>query len=126
MARIEIEHGSYLLENVELLPYPNPAIAEFLLGDRLKAVVAEYTARVMTTYISRVEGRKKYKSGNELENSVRGDIFLGGFRTDRWVGQVVSTVEYAAADELGRTAYAPYEGHHDLRDSLYGVLGHQI
>lgn len=127
MAELSVEYGSYALENIELFPAPNPAITEFLLGDRLQGVVAEYTAKVGASYVQRLGNRphKGDKHPGAIESTVDLSVFLGGYRTDRWVGEVTAgsaEFPYALADEEGRYAYNAYPGHHDLRDSLHNVL----
>lgn len=108
---------------VNLYPDPNPALAQVLTGPGMKAVVVDYTAKVTSVFTSRIAGRAR--SGNQVSN-VSADAHIGGRRGDRWVGEITSGAEYAAADELGRHKYNPYEGSHDLRESLYSVLPSRI
>ena len=108
---------------------PNPALTEILMGPRLQAITAEWTAKVVTGYLTRLEGRGA--GGGPLAGSVRAEVFIGGYKTDRWVGQIVvggGGVTYAAADEFGRSNpvegqnNSTYEGSHDLREALYAEL----
>lgn len=108
---------------VNLYPDPNPALAQVLTGPGMKAVVVDYTAKVTSVFTSRISGRAK--SGEQIAH-VSADVHVGGSKGDRWVGEVTSGVEYAAADEEGRHRYNPYEGSHDLRESLYSVLPSRI
>jgi hypothetical protein len=107
---------------------PNPALAAVLVGDRMEAIVADYTSKVAAVYISRISTRprKGDKHPGLMAENVRAVTFVGGHKNDRVVGEVSSNVEYAAADELGRHQYNPYAGSHDLRDSLYSVLPTEI
>lgn len=112
----------------------NPAQAEILRSPQMQAVVADYTSKVLAAYIGRIAPRSK--SGRMLD-SVNAEVFIGGFKNDRWVGEVRVEVEYAMADEFGRDEFdmehgdfasgasitvGGYEGSRDLRDALYGVL----
>lgn len=141
MAELVREYGSYYLEDprtgepgANLYPAPNPAISEFLLDDRLQAVVAEYTTRTGMNYIARLGNRPgRAKNVDEhpgaLAGTVRLTVFVGGYRADRWVGQVTvgdDEIVYAMADEVGRHQYNPYPGHHDLRDALHDELGQTL
>ncbi|WP_099021273.1 hypothetical protein [Mycolicibacterium palauense] len=103
---------------------PNPGLAKILTGDHVFTLVSDYVTRVMETYIAKLYARSPDSDhdATSMANSVYGEVFIGGYRDDRWVGQITVAVEYAAADEFGRHSYNPYEGSHDLRDSLYEHL----
>lgn len=113
-----VVHATHFLYND-----PNPALSKILVSAKMDAIVSDYTSKVATAYVQRVEPRSK--SHNLIEN-VSASVFIGGFKNDRFVGEVVSGATYAAADEFGRDAYNPYEGSHDLRDSLYSILPQKI
>jgi hypothetical protein len=102
---------------------PNPALSAVLVSPTMQGIVAEYTSKVATVYLNRIEGRSR---SHELQESVKAHTFIGGFKDDRHVGEVVVSAPYAAADEFGRHEYNPYAGSHDLRDSLYSVLPQEI
>ncbi|QNJ56829.1 hypothetical protein SEA_REINDEER_19 [Mycobacterium phage Reindeer] len=111
---------------------PNPALSEILIGPELHALTADYTARVVADYVTRVSGRSDPESPESLAGSVSAEVFIGGYKTDRWIGEIVVGVEYALADEFGRHDPAEgqnnstYEGSGDLRGALYAVLPARI
>lgn len=113
---------------------PNPALTEILIDGRVRDVVYEYTARVTVNYLTRLWSRKHYRDDHvgELEAGVRPEVFIGGYKSDRWIGEVVSEAVYAMADEEGRHTPAPgqnhsvTQGHHDLAGALYAELPAQI
>lgn len=105
------------------LYFPNRALVQIMTSARMDAVVTDYTAKVAATYLQRIAPRSN--SGG-LAEGVSASTFIGGHRKDRVVGEVVSGAVYAAADELGRHEFNPYEGSHDLRDSLYSILPTRI
>ncbi|ASR75872.1 neck protein [Mycobacterium phage Aziz] len=106
----------------------NPAFAEILMSTRVQTITAEWTAQVMSTYIGRIAPRSDPGSPQSLAGSVRAEVYVGGFKSDRWVGEISVESPYAAADEFGRHSPAEgqnnstYEGSHDLRESLYQHL----
>lgn len=119
----EVNPRDYYLE-VDIYPYPNPALTQVLVGDQMGAIIGDYTAKVLAVYTSRMADRPRIGDkhpGLSLENT-SASVHIGGFRNDRVVGEITVDVPYAAADEFGRHAYNPYAGHHDLRDSLYSIL----
>ena len=108
-------------------PAPNPALTQILVGDRLGAVVGDYTLRVAINYIQRLADRPHIGDDHvgRLASTVNTDMFIGGFKNDRHVGEVTvggGDAPYGAADQYGRNAYAQYEGLHDLTDALYAEL----
>lgn len=111
-------------------PKPNPALSEILVGERLKGVVADWTAKVGFSYVAKLQARTHTddEHPSHMESTVDASVFIGGFEDDRWVGEVRVGADYALADEWGRHRPAPgqhgstTEGHHDLRDSLYENL----
>jgi hypothetical protein len=113
---------------------PNPALTQSLIGNGVRDAVYEYTARVTVNYLTRMWARKRVddKHPGELENAVRPEVFIGGHKGDRWVGEVNVDVEYAMADEEGRHTPAPgqrgsvYAGSHDLSGALYAELPARI
>jgi hypothetical protein len=118
----ERESGLYL--EVDLYPYPNPALTEVLVGDRMEAIVADYTAKVAAVFVSSIAGRSRRgdKHPGLMAEGTYANTHVGGFKNDRIVGEVGSTVDYMGADEFGRKSHNPYEGHHDLTHALYSVL----
>lgn len=111
-------------------PKPNPALSQILVGERLQATTAEWTAKVGFAYISKLQARTRTNDRHPsyMESTVDASVFVGGYENDRWVGEVRVGADYALADEWGRHTPAEgqhgstYEGHHDLRDSLYENL----
>ena len=106
--------------------WPNPALTEILVSSKLQAITAEWTARVMANYASRIGARPN--ATGHLLSTVRAEVFIGGYKSDRWIGQITVGAEYASADEFGRSDPAEgqndstYEGSHDLREALYAEL----
>lgn len=101
-------------------PQPNPALTEILIGMPLQGIVGDWTAKVLATYVGRL-GDRPHKGDPHpglMAEATRPEVFIGGYKHDRWIGQITVGVEYASADEFGRDAYNPYAGHHDLRDAL--------
>ncbi|SHX07190.1 Uncharacterised protein [Mycobacteroides abscessus subsp. abscessus] len=110
---------------------PNPALAEILVGTRLHALTGEYTTKVAVNYVTSLEARPKQTSDRHpgaMSNAVSAEVFIGGYKTDRWIGQITVGVQYALADEMGRKN--PTEGQHGsvyqgsgaLRSALYAEL----
>lgn len=117
----DLNNGYAYLEDIELYGPPNVALAEILIGPRMYGIVAEYIAKVLSHYVT-VQGA--HSKSFALMESVEAKIDIGGYKRDRWVGQISVGVEYALATEYGRHAYAPYAGNKNLRSSLYAVLPH--
>lgn len=115
-------------------PNPNPALTQILVGERLQAVTAEYTAKVGFSYIAKLQARSHTDDRHPsfMESQVDANVFIGGYEDDRWVGEIRVGVDYALADEFGRHRPAEgqhgstYEGHGDLRESLYENLPAKI
>lgn len=109
---------------------PNPALSEILLGERVQGLTAEWTAKVGFSYIAKLQARTKTDDRHPglLESTVDANVFVGGYENDRWVGEITVGADYALADEFGRHMPAAgqhgstYEGHGDLRASLYENL----
>ena len=116
----------YTYEDVEVYPFPNPALTQILLGPRLEACVADYTAKVASAYGQRLQARPrkdKRERGDRMASSINAVIIPNeGYKKDRWVGQVTVGAQYALADELGRKKYAQYDGSGDLAAALYTTL----
>lgn len=119
----EANPRDYYLE-VDLYPYPNPALTQILVSEQLGKVVADYTSKVAAVYTQRLTGRKRIGDRHPglMQNNIKAAVHIGGLKNDRVVGEITVSTDYAAADEFGRHAYNPYEGSHDLRDSLYSIL----
>lgn len=115
-------------------PKPNPALTEILVSQRLQAVTAEWTAKVGMTYLAKLGARPHIddRHPGALEAGIDANVFIGGYESDRWVGEISDggsdSVTYALADEYGRHSPSrgqhgsTTQGHHDLRDSLYENL----
>lgn len=109
---------------------PNPALAEILLGSGVRDLSYEYTARVTANYLTRLGARKHIDDRHigGLEGAVRPEVYIGGYKSDRWIGEVNVDIEYAMTDEMGRHTPAEgqrgstYEGSHDLSGALYAEL----
>jgi hypothetical protein len=119
--------AKYFVEDITIYPYPNPALAECLMGPRLQAIVADYTARVAATYGQSLSARPRKqeydKRGPSLASSISAVVVPnGGYKNDRWVGQVTIGAQYAAADEFGRKKYSQYDGSGALAQALYSTL----
>lgn len=118
----EQESGRYL--EVEIYPYPNPALTEILVGEPLAKVVGDYTAKVAAVFIANIQDRKRIGDRHPglMSQNTYAQVHVGGFKDDRVVGEVGSTVPYMSADEFGRHSGAPYPPHHSLQNALYSVL----
>jgi hypothetical protein len=124
--------GWAYLEDIELYGPPNKALAQILLGPGMYAIVAGYTAKVVSNYVTRQSGerykdpKRQYRAGGHPPGatlqSLEASVEIGGFRNDRWTGQISVGVVYAGAGEYGRKKYAPYAGTANLRQALHGVL----
>lgn len=115
------------LVGITIFPYPNPALTQVLVGPRLQAIVADYTAKVAASYGQRIAERpRKQRSDNRgpgLASSISAVVMPNeGYKKDRWVGQVTVGAQYAAADEFGRKKYNQYDGSGDLAAALYTTL----
>ena len=127
----------YYLEDVQIYGSAgpngvNPALAEILMSGRMQAVVAEYTLKVLSNFITR-QAAQPYKDwerqnrqgghqpGQLLENTET-TVDIGGRKRDRWVGQITLGVVYGAATMAGRTKYAEYPGNRNLQQALHAVL----
>lgn len=118
----EQESGHYL--EVDLYPAPNPALTEILVSDKLGAIVSDYTSKVAAVFLSSIAGRprKGDRHPGLMAEGTYASIHIGGFKNDRIVGEVGSTVDYMSSDEFGRHSSNPYEGNHALSNALYSVL----
>lgn len=133
-----------LIPNVEdgvayFYPKPNPFMTEFLVSTKLQAIVADWTSKVLANYVSKISQHRyperygkafngKVKVPGELEANVHASVMIGGYQNDRWVGQIVSSAPYAAANEFGRhdpknrQNSSTTQGTHHMRDALYELL----
>jgi hypothetical protein len=102
---------------------PNKALRQILCSAKMDAIVTEYATKVAAAYVQRVGPRSK---SGDLAAHVSVHTYIGGYDKGRVVGEVVSSSGHALVDEFGRDAFNPYEGSHDLRDSLYSILPQKI
>lgn len=124
------DNFAYTYHDVIIYPYPNPAITQILFDPRLRKVVADYTYKIEATYrqklLPRTTSKRKANGGRHLVDTIGHYIGPGGYKNDRWIGEVTvgdgASNPYGAADEFGRNAFNPYEGAHQLRESLYTHL----
>jgi hypothetical protein len=109
--------------DIKLYGPPNKALGDILMGDRVAAIVGDYTKKVAATYSTMMGSRSQ--SGN-LASTIRAGISPNdGYKGDRWIGEVTvgsSQFPYGASDEYGRKKQAPYRGSADLENSLRMVL----
>lgn len=121
--------------DIQIYGPPNPALTSILKGPQLENIVWNYTAKVAMTYRAQLEGRRgperRGKAGHLADTVNPHTISNGGYKRDRWVGEVTvgnAALPYGAADEFGRhspTIYqrnSTYQGSNDLRTALYSVL----
>ena len=118
--------------DVKLYGPPNKALAGILMGDRLAAIVGDYTQKVAETYKPMIAARaskdRPGKTGHLVDTVTAYMNPNDGHRNDRWVGVVSVGSEqspYGSADEYGRNRYAPYVGSSDLEDALRIHLPHK-
>lgn len=131
----QLSAGYAYLEDIHLYGPPNEVLAEILIGPRMYSIVASYTAKVLSNYITRQGAepykdlKRQYRAGGhppgQLLESVEAKIDIGGFKHDRWTGQISVGVVYGGAEEYGRKKYAEYAGNKNLRQALHGVLPHE-
>lgn len=118
--------------DVKLYGPPNKVLAGILMGDRLAAIVSDYTVKVAETYKSMLGPRTTTKGDKTVHLIDTVSAYMNpndGFKKDRWVGVVSvgdAQLPYGAADEYGRNRYAPYSGRNDLEDALRMHLPHKI
>lgn len=111
----------------------NPGLTEVLLGGRLASVVADYTAKVASTYTAMLTARG---GTGRLASTVEANVLpYSGYDRDRWVGEVTvgnAATPYGAADEFGRKnpdeaqRGSTTDGSNQLRTALYSVLPYPI
>ena len=124
--------------DVVIYPDPNPALAEVLLDGRLGTIVADYTAKIASTYHTMLAARSSRDegTGTRLIDTIEANVWpYWGYKRDRWVGEVKvgsAAVPYGAADEFGRSnpedgqKGSTYEGSRQLRTALYIYLPFKI
>ncbi|OBK30146.1 hypothetical protein A5659_03640 [Mycobacterium sp. 1165196.3] len=112
---------------IEIFPYPNPALTELLVSDDMGKIVGEYGQKVETVFRASIAGRERKGDPHPglMSSEVYSRTYIGGMKDDRYVCDVGSNVDYMSADEWGRKSRNPYAGHHDLRNALYSVLPYQ-
>lgn len=126
-------------ESIDLYPYPNPALANILLGPRMQAIVAKNLAKVLSVFLTIQSAEphkdpKRYARGGQgfprdpgqLTEQTTASVDVGpampGLPSDRWVGQITVGVVYAGAEFYGRHAYAQYAGNRNLQQALRAVF----
>jgi hypothetical protein len=99
----------------------NPALNEIAIGAPLRELCATKGLEVRTIW----DGIAGLRTGRMILSA---DVttYIGGYDKKRWVTEVTVHVPYAAAEELGRHAYNPYEGTHALNHALHAVLPTEI
>jgi len=112
---------------VNIFPYPNPALTELLVSDDVGKIVGEYGRKVEAVFVSNIQGRERKGDPHPglMSSEVYSRSYIGGLKDDRYVCDVGSSVDYMAADEWGRKSPKPSAPHHDLRNALYSVLPYQ-
>jgi hypothetical protein len=99
----------------------SPGLNEVSRGAKLRTLVTQYALKVRNIY----DGSAPLRSGQMIA-STEIDVYIGGYDKKRWVAEITAKVPYAAASELGRHKYNPYEGSGALQNSLYAVLPERI
>jgi hypothetical protein len=127
---------SLTFEDINIFPYPNPALANILLGSRMQAIVATNLAKVLTVFLSLQasevyrDPKRQFRSGGhppgQLMAQTSASVDIGaafpGKTADRWTGQITVGVEYAGAEFYGRHSYAQYAGNRNLQQALRAVF----
>lgn len=118
-----------------LYPDPNPALAQILIGPGMDAIVTENTAKVLSIFVSGISSRPidptDRHRGQMLANTTA-EVKVGGYKNDRFVGEIRVGVDYGASDQYGRKSPSPgqhgstYAGHYALTTALYSVLPQKI
>lgn len=107
---------------------PNIALKKALTGSEMRSIVADNTAKVLTNFQADIMSRPhraKAPVSKTLANT-KAEIKTGGYKNDRIVGEITVSVNYALADNFGRTKFNPYEGSYALTQALYSVLPQRI
>ena len=131
-----VTNTSLTFEDIELYPYPNPALANILLGSRMQAIVATNLAKVLSVFLALQAAEpykdpgRQYRAGGhppgQLMAQTTASVDIGsaapGMPHDRWTGQITVGVEYAGAEFYGRHAYAEYAGNRNLQQALRAVF----
>jgi hypothetical protein len=128
-------------EDINLYPYPNPALANILLGAQMQAIVAKGIAKVLASFLVKQAqsqtpykdpGRQRRAGGHppgQLMHETSAEVMVGaaapGLPSDRWIGQITIGVVYAQASTYGRDAYAQYAGTYNLQQAMYSVFPSQ-
>lgn len=84
------------------IPEPNPALAEVLIGERMRGIVEERANTAMMLAQAQVAKRT-----GTLARSAHAGTEVGGVRNDRWIGTMTlgsAEAYYAASHEFGRHA----------------------
>lgn len=123
---VHIRDGKW---DVRLYGPPNKVLGSILMGDRVAAIVGDYTKKVAASYSAMLGARSTGKSGGGLVSTIQAGIHPNdGYKGDRWIGEVSVGSEsnpYGAADEFGRNRYAAYQGRSQLEDALRMNLPHK-
>lgn len=133
-----ISENYITFEDIDLYPYPNPALANILLGPKLQAIVATGIAKILSVFLTLQaasqtpysDPMRRYGKGGhnpgQLMAQTTASVDVGsafpGKAADRWTGQITVGVEYAQAGIYGRKAYAQYAGNRNLQKALRAVF----
>lgn len=134
--QMQVSSNYLTFEDIELYPYPNPALANILLGAPMQAIVAKNLAKVLTVFLNLQaseiyrDPNRQYRAGGhppgQLMAQTTASVDIGaafpGKAADRWTGQITVGVEYAGAEFYGRHAYAQYAGNRNLQQALRAVF----
>jgi hypothetical protein len=125
-----------VFEDIDLYPYPNPALANILLSARMQGIIAKGIAKILTVFLNIQaaevyrDPKRQFRAGGhppgQLMAQTTASVDVGsaapGKPADRWTGQITVGVEYAGAEFYGRKAYAQYAGNRNLQQALRAVF----
>lgn len=134
--QMQVSSNYLTFEDIELYPYPNPALANILLGSRMQSIIAQGIAKILTVFLNLQaaevyqDPKRQYRAGGhppgQLMAQTTASVDVGsaapGKPADRWTGQITVGVEYAGAEFYGRHAYAEYAGNRNLQQALHAVF----
>lgn len=75
---------------------PNPALTQIAISSEMRSLMREKIEIAQALYRDEVA----HRTGN-LARSARVETFIGGPKSDRWIGHLIVEATYAASHEFG-------------------------
>jgi hypothetical protein len=133
-----VNESNITFEDIKLYPYPNPALANILLGAPMLRIVSDSTRKVLAVFLALQKASqtpysdpgRQFRAGGhpqgELMRQTEARVDVGpvmdGMPSDRWCGTITVPVAYGGSTIYGRHAYYEYEGNRALQEALYTVF----